>query len=168
MSLEIKQKLIEMRAKGYSYDKIAKELGKAKQTLIDWAKELEEEISNLRAVELESLYENYSLLKENRLRSLGTLLNKLQEELESRDLSVVPTDKLLNMYLKTLEAVYKELLELKFMSSTEVEDEREIKTGLFDTPEIYEPLVIGEALPDEQIRELREAQSSINLLSSKN
>jgi transcriptional regulator len=34
-SINTKEKFIELRAKGWSFDKIAKELGKAKQTLID-------------------------------------------------------------------------------------------------------------------------------------
>ena len=54
--IEIKQQFIQLRAKGYSFDKIAKELGKAKQTLIDWSKEFQEEIANVKASELESLY----------------------------------------------------------------------------------------------------------------
>jgi len=69
--LETKERFIELRAKGYSFDKIAKELGKAKQTLIDWSKELQDEVANRKAVELESLYENYYLLKEHRLQTFG-------------------------------------------------------------------------------------------------
>lgn len=42
--LETKQQFIELRAKGWSFDKIAKKLGKAKQTLIDWSKELDKDI----------------------------------------------------------------------------------------------------------------------------
>ena len=52
--LETKEKFIELRAKGWSFDKIAKELGKAKQTLINWSKELEDEIDNLKALERRS------------------------------------------------------------------------------------------------------------------
>ena len=44
--LETKERFIELRAKGWSFDKIAKEIGKAKQTLIDWSKELQDEIAN--------------------------------------------------------------------------------------------------------------------------
>ena len=46
--VEIKEQFIDLRAKGYSFDKIAKELGKAKQTLIDWSKDLQEEIAEER------------------------------------------------------------------------------------------------------------------------
>ena len=53
--ISIKQEFIELRAKGWSFDKIAKKLGKAKQTLIDWSKELQDEIANRKAIELEAL-----------------------------------------------------------------------------------------------------------------
>ena len=56
-AIETKERFIELRAKGWSFDKIAKELGKAKQTLIDWSKELQDEIANRKALELEALYE---------------------------------------------------------------------------------------------------------------
>ena len=46
---ELKERFIDLRAKGWSFDKIAKETGKAKQTLIDWSKELQDEIANRKA-----------------------------------------------------------------------------------------------------------------------
>ena len=57
--LETKHRFIELRAKGYSFDKIALELNKAKQTLIDWSRELKEEIEIRKATELELIYESY-------------------------------------------------------------------------------------------------------------
>ena len=75
-TLKVKENFIELRAKGWSFDKIAKELGKAKQTLIDWSKELEDEIANLKALELEALYEKHYLLKENRIETLEYYLKR--------------------------------------------------------------------------------------------
>jgi len=122
--LEIKQRFIELRAKGYSFDKIAKELGKAKQTLIDWSKELQEEIANLKALELESLYEKHYLLKETRLQTFGDILSRLQDELKGRKLSDIPTEKLLELLLKYNSLVNEEYIEPVFKSSEELEDER--------------------------------------------
>ncbi len=123
-SLEIKEKFIEFRAQGYSFDKIAKELGKAKQTLVDWSRELQEEIANRKALELEALYEKYYLLKEHRLKKFGETLSKLQKEIESRNLSDVPTDKLLDLQLKYLTFIKDEYTEPQFRSSQEIEEER--------------------------------------------
>ena len=131
--LETKERFIELRAKGWSFDKIAKELGKAKQTLIDWSKELQDEIANRKALELETLYETYYLQRESRLQTFGAILTKIKEEVMSRDLSDVPTDKLLDLFLKYNSQVTEEIIEPVFKSSQEIKDERqdrEILDGL--------------------------------------
>ena len=120
-----KEKFIELRAKGYSFDKIALELGKAKQTLIDWSKELQDEIANRKALELEALYESYYLMRENRLQTFGAMLTKIKKEVESRDLSDVPTDKLLELLLKYNSQVKEEIVEPTFKSSQELIEERQ-------------------------------------------
>lgn len=122
--ISIKQEFIELRAKGWSFDKIAKKLGKAKQTLIDWSKELQDEIANLKASELEAIYESYYLLKENRLQTLGGVLNKVKDEILSRDLKEVPTDKLLELLLKYNTQVKEEIVEPIYKTSTEITEER--------------------------------------------
>jgi transcriptional regulator with XRE-family HTH domain len=128
-----KERFIELRAKGLSFDKIAKDLKISKQTLIDWSKELQSEIANLKALELDTLYEEYYLLKENRLQTFGTMLNKIKKEVESRDLSEVPTDKLLDLFLKYNSQLKEELIEPTFKSSQEIAEElqdKELLQGL--------------------------------------
>ena len=107
--LETKHRFIELRAKGYSFDKIALELNKAKQTLIDWSRELKEEIEIRKATELELIYESYFLLKKSRLQSLGDILLRIETEIEQRSLSTIPTDKLLDIYLKYSNQIKAEL-----------------------------------------------------------
>lgn len=123
--LDTKERFIELRAKGWSFDKIAKELGKAKQTLIDWSKELQDEIANRKALELEALYESYYLLKENRLQTFGAMLSKIKKEVESRNFSDVPTEKLLELLLKYSSLVKEEIIEPIFKSSEEMREERQ-------------------------------------------
>ena len=122
--LETKERFIDLRAKGYSFDKIAKELGKAKQTLIDWSKELQDEVANRKAIELESLYENYYLLKEHRLQTFGVMLTKIKDEIERRDLTDVTTDKLLELLLKYSNQVRDEIVEPSYKTSKEITEER--------------------------------------------
>lgn len=107
--LETKHRFIELRAKGYSFDKIALELNKAKQTLIDWSRELKEEIDIRKATELELIYESYFLLKKSRLQSLGDILLRIETEVGQRSLSTIPTDKLLDIYLKYSNQIKAEL-----------------------------------------------------------
>ena len=122
--IDTKQQFIELRAKGWSFDKIAKELGKAKQTLIDWSKDLQHEIANLKAIELEAIYESYYLLKENRLETFGGLLNNIKEEVLSRDLSEVSTDKLLELLIKYNTLIKEEIVEPIYKTSTEITEDR--------------------------------------------
>lgn len=122
---ELKERFIELRAKGWSFDKIAKETGKAKQTLIDWSRELQDEIANRKALELEALYESYYLMRENRLQTFGAMLTKIKEEVERRDLSDVPTDKLLELLLKYNSQVKEEIVEPIYKSSQEIKEERQ-------------------------------------------
>jgi len=124
---EKKEKFIQLRAKGYSFDKIAKKLQMSKQTLIDWNKELEEEISNFKAMELELLYEKYYLTREQRLQTFGQMLSRLKDEIDIRELSEIPTDKLLDLWLKYNDKVKDELIEPKFLDSNEMERKKNFK-----------------------------------------
>lgn len=130
--LETKERFIELRAKGWSFDKIAKELGKARQTLIDWSKEMQEEIANRKALELEALYENYYLLKEARVKKFGAILAKINTELEGRDFSDVPTGKLLELQLLYIDRLSREVIEPHFKSTGEIKDELDARELLDD------------------------------------
>jgi transcriptional regulator len=132
INLDQKEKFIELRAKGWSFDRIAKELGRAKQTLIDWSKDLQEEIANRKALELEALYETYYLQRESRLQMFGAMLTKIKKEVESRDLSDVPTDKLLELFLKYNNQVKEEIVEPIYKSSQELTEEKEDRKLLDD------------------------------------
>jgi len=124
-TIDTKRRFIELRAKGYSFDKIAKQLGKAKQTLLDWSRDLDQEIAQAKALELDSLYEAYSLYKEARLKTLGEILSKLKKEVDNRDLTDLPTDRLLDLFLKYEGVVKESLVEPVFKSSKEIEEEKE-------------------------------------------
>lgn len=123
--LKDKEKFIELRAKGWTFDKIAKELHKRKATLIDWSKELESEIANRKAIELEALYEKHYLLKEQRIEKLGNLLNKIINEIENRNLKDIPTNKLFDLLLKYNKEIKEEMIEPVYKSTMEIENERQ-------------------------------------------
>lgn len=117
---ELKEQFIELRARGFSYVKIAKRLKLSRNTLASWSQELEAEIASLKAMELESLQEQYFLLKEGRIKLLGETLKGLQEELKKRDLAGVSTDKLLDMWLKVYQELKEEAIEVRPLSESEI------------------------------------------------
>ena len=124
---ELKAQFIQLRAKGWSYRKLARRLKVSKSTLSNWSIELEEEIASLKAMELEALAEQFYLLKEGRIRLLGGVLKRVQKEVLSRDLSQVSTDRLLELLLRYQEALQEEYVEPKPLSGQEIE-------ALRDTP----------------------------------
>lgn len=97
---ELKSQFVELRAKGFSFGRIAKKLRVSKTTVSEWNNELSEQVARLRAQELEAIQEKYALQKEARLKALGEHLRKMEKELAQRNLSDLPTDKLLELILK--------------------------------------------------------------------
>lgn len=115
-----KAQFIEMRAKGYSYSKIAEQIKVSKGTLVNWNSELVKEIEELKAKELESLQDQFYFTKQGRLRLLGEIQSKIREELISRDFRDVPTERLLSMFIKYSEALKSEFVEVRPEINTEI------------------------------------------------
>jgi len=87
---------------------------------------MEGEIANLKALELEALYEKCFMAKEQRIQAFSSVLEKIGGELESRDLAGVDTDKLMELYLKYSSQIRGEYIEPRFKSTGEmVEDKLE-------------------------------------------
>jgi transposase len=94
------ERFITLRAEGDSYRTIAKKLRISRQTLTKWEGELSERISEAKRDRLETVYKEYGMFKESRIRSLGERLKRIESELDKRDLSDVSSDKLLDLALK--------------------------------------------------------------------
>jgi hypothetical protein len=99
----VQDRFIELRAKGVPYERIAEELNVSKPTLIKWGRELEVEVANAKALERQATMERYFVSWEKRVELLGGNVETLIEELEKRDLSEIPTDKLLDLLLKYID-----------------------------------------------------------------
>lgn len=125
--LDLKLQFVALRAKGWSYAKISKKLRVAKGTLANWHQEFEEEIASLKAMELEALQERYYLAKEGRIKLLGEQIKAIQQELKSRPLSDVPTDKLLDILLRYYAQLKEEFVETRPLSDREIEELKELE-----------------------------------------
>lgn len=103
-TLEDKAQFIELRALGYSYRAISEKMGISKPTLIGWAKDLDREIKEQRALEMQTLIERHKAGKMARVEGFAKLLDGVNSEIEKRleagALDDVNTDKLLDMSLK--------------------------------------------------------------------
>jgi hypothetical protein len=118
----VKDRFIELRAQGLTYDLIAQELNISRRTLIYWSKSLKSQIDPLRAAHLETLLDKYAALKENRIELFGKKLQAILQVLENRPLYDIPTDKAFSLVLKYAAALKKEETDLE-RSLTAQDDE---------------------------------------------
>ena len=79
-----KNQFIELRGKGMSFDKITKEIGVSKPTLIKLNKELADKIEARKAIELEELQEKYFLSIRKKIELCGGRLVSVKAELDKR------------------------------------------------------------------------------------
>lgn len=121
-TLDDKQQFIELRAKGYSFSRIADELGISKPTLISWSQEEDtnKDIHNLQTLYMDELQEKYAMTKRNRIAVFGEVLNRAKDELSNRDLSTLPTDKLINLVIKLSDTLKQDEAELELHGDVEL------------------------------------------------
>jgi hypothetical protein len=98
----VKERFVELRARGWSFNRIAKELKVSKQSLINWSREFSLEIKNRRAIEFEALLEEHSMTRQKRIEVIGQLLKRMTEELTARPLTTMPTERLLDGIIKLM------------------------------------------------------------------
>ena len=88
------EKFVELRAQGWSLNHIASDLQVAKRTLVEWNREQAAQIKALRALEQEIAQDKFAASRaEERARLLQTQKD-VEDELASRTLRFVDTDKL--------------------------------------------------------------------------
>ncbi len=98
--LETKKKFVELRALGHSFDNISSEINVSKPTLIEWSKKFGKDISELETTMMQDLHLQYKISKEARKQILGCQILAIINELRSRDLKGVRTEKLMDMLVK--------------------------------------------------------------------
>lgn len=134
---DTENRIIELRARGKSYSTIASELKIGKQTALDVCKKYKEQIATLQALELEQLYEEQRITSQERITAIASLMQRVREEIDRRDLTQVPTEKLIDLYLKQASTLKEEIIEPNFQSSEEQardRQEREYLDRLTATP----------------------------------
>lgn len=114
---DTKLEFLALRAKGFSYARISEKLEVSKPTLIDWARQFRDDITNLRTIELEALQDQFYATRERRIKLLGEQLEKIEAELAKRDLSPLPTDKLIDLKMRLVDNLKKEETQTRFEMS---------------------------------------------------
>lgn len=124
---------IELRAKGNSFDRIAKELKVSKATLIGWSKELKQEVDNYTALERDAVFKKYKITKLHQVQMYGERLNHIRKELSKRTLEDIPTEKLINMELRILNDLKdmdQSIILSRMENNCQISLEREVQWGV--------------------------------------
>lgn len=95
-----KARFVELRARGASFQDIADILVCGKSTLVNWNKEMADEIAERKAMTKNDILYDYQVARDNRLRYFAELYRDIKNELARRTLRDVPSDKLYAMLEK--------------------------------------------------------------------
>ena len=140
---ETKTRFIELRAHGLPLREIAAKIKVSKTTLINWERDFREEIDNFRAIELEAMYNKFDLSTRKKVEFFGDVLSKIQRELETRDLSSIPTEKLFAMYAHFYREAQHTLPKIEFRDEGEVQISKSKRKALARAvSESYEPILL--------------------------
>jgi len=115
---ETVQKFIELRAQGWSFVRIAAELGVAKSTLTEWSRKFRFEIHNRRALALDDLQDRVLGTVESRVTALAEKLGRVEQELRQRGLAEVSTSQLYSLAASLRRQIQRETGPLCLVSPT--------------------------------------------------
>ena len=150
--LDKQAEFIKLRARGLSLRQCGAELATNKDTCNKWDKELKAQIAKHKSERLQDVYTEYGMYKEARIKALGTALNNISDELSSRDLSDVPTDKLLDYKLKYTTALSDEYVPIA--PQTDEGQVLDAKTIINRLDDLYKRVRDGETTKDQAQTEL--------------
>ena len=111
----LKEEFIRLRALGVSYDKIAKTISISKPTLLKWAQECDDQIVNQLYFNVDSLLDQYRVIKTSRIEAFAGCLKKALEELSSRDFSSLPTKELFSIAMLLESKLKAEVDSIKYL-----------------------------------------------------
>lgn len=111
-----KQRFIELRARGWSFDKIGQELGISKPTLLKWSQDYHKEISNLIYFQFESTLTQFRLEKHARIESMAVILAKAIEELKSRSFEGLSAKELMSIVGYASERLETEFSKIRYIT----------------------------------------------------
>jgi transposase len=129
---ETKLTCFKLRAQGKSLNVIAETVGVRRQTVANWLSEHEEEVENLKAMELDALREACWMTTQARIERLSARVELISAELDTRDFSDVPTTKLMELELKTRAELAKEFVEPNIRSEEQLRDAKAERMAFID------------------------------------
>lgn len=100
------EKFLQLRASGWSFDRIAAEINVSKPVLLKWSKDYQQELDQESYYELQNIIASHNIMRMHRIAAISEMLAAALAEVRRRAedgrLVDMATDKLINMVL-TLE-----------------------------------------------------------------
>ena len=119
-----KQEFIRLRAKGVSFDSIAKEIEVSKPILIEWNKIYKEEIENIKTEAFEVFIEENKLTLKHRLEVLSIIQKRLSEELQERNLDSISTSRIIDILLKINTMTEEAVPEVNYFTEQDIKEKQ--------------------------------------------
>ena len=131
---ETKITCFKLRAQGKSLATIADTVGVRRQTVANWLREHEEEVENLKAMELDALREACWMTTQARIERLSARLEHIAAELDKRDFFDIPTAKLVGLEMKTRAELAEQFAEPRIRGEQQLQNAKAERTWFSRTP----------------------------------
>lgn len=102
-TIDDKNQFVELRAKGYSFDKISKKLNISKSTLIEWSKDMSMELANAKAMFQDMYVQKFVDLEKKKAEKYFKIYERLLDQILEKDVSKEPLHKIIES-LQMIEA----------------------------------------------------------------
>lgn len=110
-SLKRDEYIVLLRAAGETLEAIGNRMGVSKVTVMNTLKNYPEEVRRLQLAEMEELIHLHRLTLRQRAEAYARDISRIDTELEKRDFSKVPTEKLLDLKMKLTHAFVDDIIE---------------------------------------------------------
>ena len=114
---KVKAEVLRLRAEGTSVEEIVERTGLGAQEVVDILAEEQDAITTMQGIKEEAALISYGVSRRERLKKIVSLRNRVEEELDKRDFSDIPTEKLPALLLKINEAIREEVTPPRIISS---------------------------------------------------
>lgn len=114
---KLKEQALLLRTEGKSIEEIAESTGLDPQEVVDAIAEAGDIVTTLKGIKEEAALLTFGVTRKERLKRMVALRNKIEAELDSRDLSEIPTEKLPAMLLKINDAIREEVTPPQIVST---------------------------------------------------
>lgn len=114
---KVKAEALRLRAEGTPVEEIVERTGLGAQEVVDILAEEQDAITTMQGIKEEAALISYGVSRRERLKKIVSLRNKVEEELDKRDFSDIPTEKLPALLLKINEAIREEVTPPRIISS---------------------------------------------------